>query len=787
MLFVEDSSDDVELLLRTLEAGGFAVDWTRVDDLDGYRAALDQGSWDIILCDYSMARFGPGPALDELRRRDLDIPLVVVSGTINEETAVALMRGGARDYVLKDNLTRLVPVITRELRGAMARLESRDAHHQLRRSEQFFRTVVEHSSDVIAVTDLDGRILHMAPSVQHVLGRDAETLLGADFLELMAEPDRPRSARNIDDLRSGARDRIVCEARFPHASGGIRVLECVASRFQAPTGESAIAVNARDVTERRNQEHALRDTSARLALLNAVARAAHFGASASDIVSRTLEQLAAAFPRMHAVYATADENNFLVMQDARGPDDGPNPLGRSVDLARAPEVLRLLQQGRVFSVADIAEDRRVLGVERDAHAMDVRAAAVAPLLDGGALKGTLSLALREPHEWTPHELATLAETAVYLSLALNEEAAQRERRAAEAALRQSEAQLRQAQKMEAIGRLAGGVAHDFNNLLTAILGYADIVAEQIGEHPAARDVDQIVEAGRRAASLTRQLLAFSRQQVLQPDVLEPNGIIEEMVLLLRRLIGPDVELTLDLDPSSGVITADRGQLEQVLMNLAVNARDAMPDGGTLRIATRPMTLSAERAAVLQVVPGMHVSIEVRDTGTGMDTTTMARIFEPFFTTKQKGQGTGLGLATVYGIVTQSGGGVEVDSVPGAGTTFRLFFPRTAETAGEETAASMPRTVLILEPDAAARTRARRILSRAGHTLLEAPAVDQALSLGARNPIDVLLIGSSMEGASDALRDALAARRPGLRIAALPAFPFTADALRASVEQDSMAE
>ena len=222
------------------------------------------------------------------------------------------------------------------------------------------------------------------------------------------------------------------------------------------------------------------------------------------------------------------------------------------------------------------------------------------------------------------------------------------------------------------------------------------------------------------------------------------------------------------------------------MNLSVNARDAMPEGGTLRISTRPVVLSADVAGSLQVEPGPHVRIEVSDSGTGMDSATMGRVFEPFFTTKQKGQGTGLGLATVYGIVTQSGGGVEVESTLSVGTTFRLYFPLTAEAAFEDAVrtAHAPQTVLILEPDAAARTRARKILGRAGHTLIEAASIDQALALGERNPIDVLLIGPSVEDAAGALRDALRSRRPRLRSAPLPPFPFTAETLLARVESDT---
>ncbi|MEX2270359.1 MAG: ATP-binding protein [Vicinamibacterales bacterium] len=518
VLFVEDAADDVGLLVRTLQAGGFSVDWTRVEDAAGFCAALGSAAWDVILCDFSMRRFDPHQALAALRERGLDIPLLVVSGVIPESTAVALMKEGARDYVLKDNLPRLVPAVTRELRDAIARREARDAHRVMRRSESFFRTVIEHVSDLIAVTDLNGTILHIAPSVERIVGRNPEDLVGTYFLDLIVEADREASAAKLQALGAGPGVRAVSEVRFARGDASERLLECAATSFVTPAGDAAIVVNARDVTDRRAQERQLRETSSR------------------------------------------------------------------------------------------------------------------------------------------------------------EEAAQRERLEAESALQQSEARLRQAQKMEAIGRLAGGIAHDFNNLLMAILGYGEIVAEQIGDHPAAGDVEQILEAGRRAAALTRQLLAFSRQQTLAPEILCPNDVVGDIAQLLGRLLGHDVELRLDLEQDVADIKVDRGQLEQVLMNLAVNARDAMPEGGTLRIATRSIVLGAETAAAAGTTPGAHVLLDVADSGAGMDAATMARIFEPFFTTKEKGQGTGLGLATVYGIVTQSGGGVEVESSPGLGTVFRVYFP-----------------------------------------------------------------------------------------------------------------
>ena len=250
-----------------------------------------------------------------------------------------------------------------------------------------------------------------------------------------------------------------------------------------------------------------------------------------------------------------------------------------------------------------------------------------------------------------------------------------DRRAMEQKLRQSEEQLRQAQKMEAVGRLAGGVAHDFNNVLTAIFGYSDLLLEQFTlDDPRRADVQEIRRSAERAATLTRQLLAFSRKQVMQPRLLNLNEVIANVQGLLRRLVGEDIQVQTELEPTVAPVMADPGQVEQVLMNLAANARDAMPEGGRLDIATSNARVEGDRFDRPGLRPGDYVVLRVTDTGTGMPEHVRAHIFEPFFTTKEQGKGTGLGLATVYGIVKQSGGGIYAESGHGQGTTFVIYLP-----------------------------------------------------------------------------------------------------------------
>jgi PAS domain S-box-containing protein len=339
-----------------------------------------------------------------------------------------------------------------------------------------------------------------------------------------------------------------------------------------------------------------------------------------------------------------------------------------------------------------------------------------------------------------------------------------------------EDQLRQAQKMEAVGQLAGGIAHDFNNLLTAILGNAELLlAEMDQQDPRRIDVAEISRAAHRAATLTRQLLAFSRKQVLQPRIVSLNHVVTDLSTMLRRIIGEDIELRLELDRSLGKVLADAGQMEQVITNLAVNARDAMPQGGTLTIRTANVAAEDVAANDPEAPPllGPLVAVSVTDTGTGMDERTQARLFEPFFTTKELGRGTGLGLATVYGIVRQSGGHIRVRTQLKQGTTFSIYLPRaeadeSAEPEGNETD-DLPEgteTVLVVEDEEAVRALARRVLRARGYRVLEAASAPDALALleSWDHRLDLLITDVVMPGmGGPALAERLIRDRPDLRV------------------------
>lgn len=355
-----------------------------------------------------------------------------------------------------------------------------------------------------------------------------------------------------------------------------------------------------------------------------------------------------------------------------------------------------------------------------------------------------------------------------------------DRRRAEDALRQSEEQLLQAQKMEAIGRLAGGVAHDFNNLLTSILSFADLVNDQLQPaDPAVDDVREIKSAALRAATLTRQLLAFGRRQLLEPRVLDANAVISAVGAMLERLLGSDVAVVMQLDPELQHVRVDRGQLEQVLVNLAVNARDAMPDGGILTIATRNARVDASVAAShADLSAGDYVVIHVADSGQGMDGITLERAFEPFYTTKEAGKGTGLGLSTVYGIVRQHQGAILVDSRPGEGARFDVYLPAVPEPEEPEATAAMPGrpaggsdTILLVEDEETIRGLAERVLLQYGYTVVVArnPAEAEVLAAETKG-IGLLLTDVVMPGGSGlVLAATLRSRMPGLKLLVMSGF------------------
>ena len=393
---------------------------------------------------------------------------------------------------------------------------------------------------------------------------------------------------------------------------------------------------------------------------------------------------------------------------------------------------------------------------------EIRSSVSIPLLVANKVVGTLNVnALSRPRPFTPAQVKVLTIVASTAAAALESASLY--------------AQMRQSQKMDAIGQLAGGVAHDFNNLLTAINGYSILALQRTNpDDRICGYLEEIRKAGERASNLTRQLLAFGRKQMLKPVALNLNDVVSDMNKMLRPLIGEDIRFTAKIDPELKLACADRGQIEQVLVNLLVNGRDAMPHGGSLTIETANFEIDSEFASRhLGLPPGSYVMLAVSDTGCGMDEKTKARIFEPFFTTKEVGKGTGLGLSTVYGIVKQSGGSISVYSEPGAGTVFKVYFPQLHEAleAPRETVVSsvVPRgseTILLVEDEDMVRGLARQILEDAGYNVLDARGGDEAIRLSRERsgPIDLLLTDVVMpETSGKEIAQRLTEMRPTTRV------------------------
>ncbi len=577
-------------------------------------------------------------------------------------------------------------------------IDQRATQAALRRSEEHYRSLIEHAADAIFVLSTDGAVAYASPSALRALHRP-DGVIGTAITEYLHPDDRALAQDVVGQARTtGAPQRA--ELRVRGEGGCWRSFEAVGTPLREDDEVVGVVVNARDVTERRAAEDA---TRAEQAFRRAVEDSLIAGLSVVDADGRL-------------TYVNRALCEMLGWTEAELVGSSPPyPYWPPEERERIHEVLRATIAGTFEGQSVETRYQR-----RNGERLDVL-----------VLPSTLRDSSGTVHGWL---------AAVY-------DITERKR---------LEEQFQQAQKMEAVGRLAGGVAHDFNNLLTAILGYAALAAESLGsDHPVAADLAEIRAAGESATRLARQLLAFSRRQVVELQPIDLNGVTASVERMLQRLIGEDVELVVEQDADLPPVRADPGQMEQVLMNLAVNARDAMPRGGRLTIGTAAVHVDDGLAhRVLGLRPGLHARLSVRDTGTGMDETVQAHLFEPFFTTKPQGKGTGLGLATVYGIVQQSRGQIDVRSVPGHGTTFDVYLPatdlrrRAAAAPAGVPAAARTGSVLLVEDDPAVRGLVRRMLADAGFEVVDGTA-EEALVV-ARQPgvrIDLLLTDVVMPGMS----------------------------------------
>ncbi|MGE0158756.1 MAG: PAS domain S-box protein [Gemmatimonadales bacterium] len=800
VLIVDDDPMDCELLIAELAKAGFHCEADFADTLEQVRANLDTVRYDLAIADYRLKGWRGTEVINEIRRRGLHVPVILVTGSLAEEFADECLRAGASDFVLKRRMSRLPGAVRRALEekhlqeehaevlehnrrlsvavdqspaavfitdtigriqyvnrrfteitgytpeeaiGQNPRLfqsgktpaetyenlwgtitkgrvwrseilnrrkngemywsevsispvrdgegivthfvavhedisERRWAEEAIREREERFRQIADNINEVFFVVAADfHETLYISPAYEQVWGRTCRSVYEdpSSFMKAVHPDDRARVIANVNTTRAGE-DAGHVDFRVVHADGNLRWVRSHAAAVRDASGDVyRISGVALDITDRKIAEDRLRESEARFRSV--------IEASFDAIVQSVDGTYTDVSPGVERILGYSPEE----------------AVGRPALDFVAPESKDEVRQ----RMAEGVEGRyELVGLHKDGRALTLEAASKMIEAEGRTIRIT---ALRDITQQ-----------------------------------RSLEDQLRQAQKLEAVGRLAGGVAHDFNNLLTVILteiqlmrlgkGF-DSTSEQAGS------LTEIEQAARRAAGLTRQLLTFSRRDVADPRVLDPAQVVEGLKKMLSRIIGEDVSLDVVADPDAGHVRMDSGHLEQVIVNLAVNARDAMPSGGQLRVEIQNASLDDDYAQRhSEVRTGEYVLIAVSDTGTGMSREIQARIFEPFFTTKEPGKGTGLGLATSYGIVREAGGHFSVYSEVGVGTTMRVYLPRVAadesQPSEHQQAARAEKpiraTVLVVEDDEAVRRTAVRSLEALGCTVLSARGGEEALAL-----------------------------------------------------------
>ena len=715
ILHLEDEPGFWDLASALLEKDGLVAEMVPAGDLKGFIGALETGGFDLILADYSLPDCTGIDALREVRHRCPGTPFVLFSGTVGEATAIDAMKCGATDYVLKQWPERLAPAVRRAVREAENQQARQQAEVELIRREGYLRALTENSLDVLSILDRQGVIQYSSPSSKLVLGYEPEELVGQNAFGFVHPDDVTEVRRSFERALEDPQLRVTLELRFRRPDGSWCEVEVVG---QSRLGDPAIAgvvVNTRDIAERKALQESQR------------------------LLATAVEQA------VEAIVITDVWGNIRYVNPAFEKITG---FGRQEALGQNPRVLKsgkhdpafyaamwkTLVQGEVWHGHMVNQRKDGTLFEEDASITPIRDAA-GQIVNYVAVKRDVS-----------HEV-------------------------------QLEAQLRQAQKMEAVGQLAGGVAHDFNNMLAVIHGNAELLLMK-EEHLTAAGgecVKHLIRAAEHAANLTRQLLIFSRKQAMQAQPVALNDLIKNLTKMLKRVVREDVSVECLYAAQLPHVQADPGMLEQAVLNLVVNARDAMPKGGQLLLVTEAATVDAAHAQTNhEAREGDYVCLAVSDTGTGTKAEHLPRIFEPFFTTKEVGKGTGLGLATVYGIVKQHLGWIEVSTRLGEGTTFKVFLPAVAtlpEQAAVTSAGAQlrggPETILLVGDDEPVRIITRRILERYGYRILEAGNAREAREVWHRHRQEVALLLTDIimpEGVTGRdLAEELRRDRPALKI------------------------
>ena len=854
ILHLEDDPDFVSLVSAMLKNEGLPADLTSAKNLDEFLSALREDGFDLILADYSLPTCNGLQALQVARQKYPETPFVLISGTIGEQAAIECLRCGATDYVLKNKIERLVPAVRRAVQEAAERAQRKRIETELIRREKYFRTLTEHSLDVLTILSRDCLFQYNSPSLKTVLGYEPKDVAGKSAFELVHPEDLASTQEAFQRALQNPGEIVTHEFRCRRKDGSWCHLEVVGQNHLDDPEIAGVVLNTRDVSDRKHAEAQLRESEKQYRLI--------FEGSPTpmwiidletlrflEVNEAAVQQYGYSHEELHSMTAGdlrthAERDRYIkyIKEVVRQhPEVGfgraglwhhRKKNGGAVDVEVKWSRVKFKGRDALLTMAhDVTERKRAAEALQRSEASLAAAQRMAHL-------GSWELDLKDLSHLDANELEWSDETyrifgykpgevAVTNDLffkAVHPDDRQRVASAVAEALRKSGSydlehriilpnggerhvrergevvtddagkplrmrgivmditerrqlgeQLRQSQKMEAIGQLAGGVAHDFNNILTVIHGHASLllVDKTMGKN-AARSAQQIAQAAERAAGLTRQLLTFSRRQVMQPRRLDLNEVVSNMTMMLGRILGEDISLQLNYWPAPAFIQADASMIEQVLLNLVVNARDAMPKGGQLaikitisRIGENYGEYGSEKRA------GEYVCLNVTDTGCGIEPENLRRIFEPFFTTKEIGKGTGLGLATVYGIVNQHKGWTEVDSEPGKGTTFRVYLPEGSQATPATAKSATPavrggtETILVVEDEIAVRELVCSVLGGHGYKILQAETGVKALELWQRNKkkIDLLLTDLVMPDHLNGreLAEKLRAERPRLKV------------------------
>lgn len=702
LLIIDDNPDDRELIIRLLKKDLPELVLEEIEDREAFEAALKVGGFQMVVLDYLLG-WGDGLSIFKMiHERYPDVPVIMFTGSGNEETAVEAMRLGLSDYVVKKAVHSVrLPATIKAIWER--RVREKEILQAKQKSESNFRTLFENSLDAILLTEPSGGILAANPAACALFGySEAEFIAGGNSLVIDPTDPNLKPALELRELTG----RFEGKLTFRRKGGQEFPGEISTSIFSLPDGSQRTSMIIRDLTERKRAEEAMRQSE----------------------------------ERYRVVFERAGD--YVLMLDF-----APDGIPFIVDANEAALAIHGYTREEMVGQPITLLDRDI--------SPDVVMARMRVIDTPGG--GTLEVChhRKDGSEFDAEariQYVTIGSKKVLLSI----ERDITERKQADEEHRRLEAQLQQAQKMEAIGRLAGGVAHDFNNLLTVIIGHIDLALMSLSpSHSLHAPLEEVLKAAERAAGLTRQLLIFSRRQVIEPRLINLNDTIRAMAKMLPRLIEENIAFNLDLCADSFPTKVDPGQIEQVIMNLVVNAKDAMPNGGTLTIRTQNLALDSKESEELRFLStGDYLCLSVSDAGTGMSEEVKSKAFEPFFTTKEAGKGTGLGLATVYSIIEQAGGRTQIESALEVGTTVYIYLPRCQEeSVGDKSLnqiVELPRgseRILLIEDEKEVRAIVKRLLTMQGYQVTDAGNGKEALSLlaEAKEPYSLIISDLVMPG------------------------------------------